>query len=547
MKLRLRLAYWLVPFILIVFLVVIPPLIMVVAIPAHGVHQSLYLFLPFLLITSIINVVASIVSLNRLVSLTDAQLVSNRVRWLNLEHIQSLYPIAYSTVKEICKKHGIHEPKIGIIDSKISNAFTYGKSPLDYRIIIHNKLLLLLKDEELAAIFAHELGHVINHDSTLMTILSFIYTSLESMGKAAVKSPTVHGGNLAGIAVLAIIIPVLLLTDYVWKLLCSYFSRAREFSADQFSLENVGNSNTLSKALIKIKLFNDIVLAKDSNAQLDGFEEQIDCTKCLGIVDTEKTSSMSLEDIESRDEVEVLIYSESESLLSTHPPVIRRVHNLLSYSSVGDSSIKIVQTEALSDVKEVILKLESSENYSSSIPVSFELMNKLSFLKIRKSRIKKFLALMSILFLITGIATLIDIFHDRTKIYDLNFAIISTLLGGFGVCKVGGALFRNLGYIHLGFSGLLIRHSNFFWEQAEKSFFNWFDIEDIRIHLDGSDEIVVFNLSGSYKNNLSFSELRNDSIKDYDFALDQGYVKKPAEICRILQEWQVSFSELCSL
>ncbi|MEM2940227.1 MAG: M48 family metalloprotease [Thermoproteota archaeon] len=97
-------------------------------------------------------------------------------------HIVELEPSEYESlqrkVKELSWKLGIEPPRIGLAEDLRPNAFTigYGRRTM---LVFSLGILKTLKEKELAAVAAHELAHVKNHDflfktlSTTLTLLSF--------------------------------------------------------------------------------------------------------------------------------------------------------------------------------------------------------------------------------------------------------------------------------------------------------------------------------------------------------------------------------------
>ena len=85
-------------------------------------------------------------------------------------------------IDEITTKYNMKRPRLGFIDDGAPNAFTYGRTKNDARIVITRGILELLTEEEVKAVVGHELGHVVHYDMLFMTaaqlvplILYFIY------------------------------------------------------------------------------------------------------------------------------------------------------------------------------------------------------------------------------------------------------------------------------------------------------------------------------------------------------------------------------------
>jgi hypothetical protein len=62
-------------------------------------------------------------------------------------------------VRAACERAHRKYPRIGIIEDGAPNAFTYGHSPGNARVVVTRGLFELLEPDELNAVIAHELGH----------------------------------------------------------------------------------------------------------------------------------------------------------------------------------------------------------------------------------------------------------------------------------------------------------------------------------------------------------------------------------------------------
>jgi Zn-dependent protease with chaperone function len=142
-----------------------------------------------------------------------------------------------------CKTFKISEPRLGIIEDQMPNAFTYGHGRWNGRVIISRGLIDILTPEELKAVYAHELGHIKNGDFVMMTVVQALVMVLYIFARSARYS---NNKNL--LPVMAMSYAAYWLSYYVSLL----FSRIREYLADYSSAQIIGNPNTLCRALIKI-------------------------------------------------------------------------------------------------------------------------------------------------------------------------------------------------------------------------------------------------------------------------------------------------------
>src|SRR5256714_12514956 len=97
-------------------------------------------------------------------------------------------PRVYSVVERITQKIGLPMPKIYVIPTESPNAFATGRNPAHASVAVTHGILVLLDDEELEGVLAHELGHVNNRDILISSIAATIagaITMLASMGRWA--------------------------------------------------------------------------------------------------------------------------------------------------------------------------------------------------------------------------------------------------------------------------------------------------------------------------------------------------------------------------
>lgn len=169
------------------------------------------------------------------------------------KRLETQYPETEKILNKFTQKYHRSLPKLKIIQTQIPLIITYRSLPFTSRIIISNGLLQSLTDEELATIYAMQLGHLINGDLPLMTLLMtllqipyLIYWQLASVGEQKrfhlVKRP------LAWLAALFYGL------YWLWKWPTLWLSRQRVYYSDRFAVELTQNPNALSRALLKIAI-----------------------------------------------------------------------------------------------------------------------------------------------------------------------------------------------------------------------------------------------------------------------------------------------------
>jgi len=164
----------------------------------------------------------------------------------------------YNLVENLCIAKGIRTPKINVIEDDSLNAFASGITEKTFSISLSRGIINKLDDEELEAVIAHELTHIINRDVRLL-IISIVFVGIFAfITKIAFHSLRYVrlGGRRkksGGIAVIILVIILLGVIGYLFSLLFRFsLSRKREFLADAGAAEMTKNPNALVNALNKI-------------------------------------------------------------------------------------------------------------------------------------------------------------------------------------------------------------------------------------------------------------------------------------------------------
>ncbi len=153
-------------------------------------------------------------------------------------------------IKETCNKYDMKYPKMGFIDDGSPNAFTYGRTKNDARVVITRGILDLLNEEEVKAVVAHELGHAVHYDMLFMTVVQLVplilYYVYEFLLEKSSDSSDDDNNWRAIIGIIAYVLYVI--SEYI----ILWLSRTREYFADSFAVEETKNPKALGDALVKI-------------------------------------------------------------------------------------------------------------------------------------------------------------------------------------------------------------------------------------------------------------------------------------------------------
>ncbi len=169
-----------------------------------------------------------------------------RCRWVANEELPEHLRLF---VEQVCANDGVRFPYFCVIDDGAPQAFTYGHSPRNARIVISRGTMTLLAPDELEAVVAHELGHVCHWDMVVMTIAQVVPLVSFSIYRAAMRMSDGDKKNRSASFVVAVGAYVVYIVS---ELAVLWFSRLREYYADQFAGERTNNPAALASALVKI-------------------------------------------------------------------------------------------------------------------------------------------------------------------------------------------------------------------------------------------------------------------------------------------------------
>jgi heat shock protein HtpX len=165
-------------------------------------------------------------------------------------------PDLYRVVRYLAQRGGIPMPKVYLIPEAAPNAFATGRNPQHAAIAVTEGLMRLLDREELAGVIAHELGHVRNRDTLIMTVAATIAGAVSMIANIASwglifgggQSSDEEGGSHPVAGLLGIV-----LAPFAAMLIQTAISRSREFFADEMGARLSGHPLALANALRKIE------------------------------------------------------------------------------------------------------------------------------------------------------------------------------------------------------------------------------------------------------------------------------------------------------
>lgn len=285
----------------------------------------------------------------------------HRIQWITLADLDERSPESVEIIENFCEKYNIFVPRLGWIEDDAPVAFTYGVISNSARIVVSRGLFDCLDDDEIAAVYAYQLGRIRNKSFAVLTfvsapvqILYYIYVLLSRQSYRA-KSAKQLWQVAASFAIV-----LYSLSNY----LLVWLSHASTIVSDRFASEITGNPNALARALPKMARqmlpFNQP--AMPTNRLLES-------TRAIGISDRQTMTAIGLameiahSGQTDQDPYRIFLWELFNpwrrwlEIHSTHPLVGKRMRFLAGYSKQLGLSTEYDFAELLKEEKKLNKKL----------------------------------------------------------------------------------------------------------------------------------------------------------------------------------------------
>src|ERR1700722_3810514 len=137
-------------------------------------------------------------------------------------------------VDRLCAIADIPRPEVRLVDQRQPNSWVVQYRASSPRLYLTTALVQLLSPDELNAVIAHELSHIVNRDALVMSIVG--------MPSAVMRRSTAGGLGAVFVVMIGVIAEVGTTT----------LSRYRELAADAGSAAITGRPSALASALMKV-------------------------------------------------------------------------------------------------------------------------------------------------------------------------------------------------------------------------------------------------------------------------------------------------------
>lgn len=160
-------------------------------------------------------------------------------------------PDLVNLVAELARNASLPMPRVFIMHEDQPNAFATGRNPQNAAVAVTTGLMNYLSREELAGVIAHELAHIKNHDTLIMTITATFAGAISMIAQFGMffggNRDNNHGPGIIGSIAMMILAPLAAM------LVQMAISRTREYAADDMGARICGQPMWLASALSKIE------------------------------------------------------------------------------------------------------------------------------------------------------------------------------------------------------------------------------------------------------------------------------------------------------
>ncbi|UTH50327.1 zinc metalloprotease HtpX (plasmid) [Loktanella salsilacus] len=155
----------------------------------------------------------------------------------------------HAMVADLAHDANLPMPAVYLIDTAQPNAFATGRNPTNAAVAVTAGLLQTLNRDQIAAVIAHELAHIKNHDTAIMTVTATFAGAISMLANFALF----FGGSRERLGIVGTI-AMMILAPMAAALVQMAISRSREYEADRIGAEICGNPMWLASALERIQL-----------------------------------------------------------------------------------------------------------------------------------------------------------------------------------------------------------------------------------------------------------------------------------------------------
>ncbi|GLS82668.1 protease HtpX [Paraferrimonas haliotis] len=164
------------------------------------------------------------------------------------------------TVARQAQMAGIKMPEVAVYDAPEMNAFATGPSKDNSLVAVSTGLMYNMSRDQVEAVLAHEVSHVANGDMVTLTLIQgvvntfvmFIARLVAGAVDTFLRGNDDEGEGLGFFAHIAVVIVMEMLLGILASMIVAYFSRIREYRADEGGAK-LSSREKMASALERLK------------------------------------------------------------------------------------------------------------------------------------------------------------------------------------------------------------------------------------------------------------------------------------------------------
>ena len=161
------------------------------------------------------------------------------------------------TVRKLADKAGVAMPEVAIFEGE-PNAFATGAFKNSALVAVSTGLLQGMNREEVEAVLGHEMAHIANGDMVTMTLIQgvmntfvvFLSRVIGMLVDGALRKGDDRSGPGVGYMITTLVLDIVF--GFLAGMVVAWFSRHREFRADEGSARLLGNKQPMIHALARL-------------------------------------------------------------------------------------------------------------------------------------------------------------------------------------------------------------------------------------------------------------------------------------------------------
>ncbi|MFT8244243.1 zinc metalloprotease HtpX [Roseomonas sp. BN140053] len=158
-------------------------------------------------------------------------------------------PELFRLVQQLADRAGLPMPALYLLHEAQPNAFATGRDPQHAAVAVTAGLLDQLTPEEVAGVVAHELAHIRNRDTLIMTVTACLGGAIGMLAQFGM----VFGGSRDGRGNPVATLLAVLVAPFAAMLVQMSISRSREYEADRVGAAIAGGPQGLASALLRLE------------------------------------------------------------------------------------------------------------------------------------------------------------------------------------------------------------------------------------------------------------------------------------------------------